>query len=354
MAFDVNKTLGLIKGGLLDSENTWKTYLEENPSWQQTAMVLTGPLLVANVLLSVIFSRLVGGYSAYGYQPNWFTALVFGLVLGAIAVTVTVFVFNFLAGPFKGTPNLSRAFAAVSLAVIPAWVAGAVSGLIPYLGYLLALAGGILSLVYLYRLMPLALNVPQDKRVVHFITSFVLIIVVNMVITVVLGIGVPDNAFSPGSDAGRGAATSGVIGEITRQSDLMTAAGADTYDPPADGKLSKDQVEGYVSVMQKTREVQEEYAEKMEKMSADLEAKKAAGKSVSLSDLRNTYSGASSIMSANNAEMEVVKTGGGNWAEHAWVKQQLRTAHYQQGQDSDANAYNYTLYQKYEKDLNGV
>ena len=37
MKFDFAKTLSLVKSGLTDHQATWKTYLEENPSWQQTA-----------------------------------------------------------------------------------------------------------------------------------------------------------------------------------------------------------------------------------------------------------------------------------------------------------------------------
>ena len=189
------KHLALIKGGLLDHENTWKTYLEDCPDWRQTALVLTGPLFILNVLLSLVFSRLAGGYAVYGYQGGWFRALITSLVMGAIGFAIVVLVFNFLAGVFKGTANFSRAFAAVSLAVIPAWVAGAVAGLIPYLGFLIALAGGILSLVFLYRIMPLALNVPDDKRMVHFVVSLVAVIVINMIIGLTLGLGNVGNQY---------------------------------------------------------------------------------------------------------------------------------------------------------------
>lgn len=187
MPFDTKTTLELIKGGLFNAEETWKAYLEQNPPWQQTAMTLTGPLLVANVLLSLIFSRLVGGYNAFGHQSGWFTSLALGLLLGAFTVTITAIVFNFMAGIFKGTPDFSRAFAAISLAVIPGWVASAVAAIIPYLGVMLALAGGILSLVYMYRLMPMALHVPQDKRVIHFVLALAVIIICNMVMGAVLG-----------------------------------------------------------------------------------------------------------------------------------------------------------------------
>jgi len=52
--------------------------------------------------------------------------------------------------------------------------------------------------------------------------------------------------------------------------------------------------------------------------------------------------------------MEVVKTGDGNWAEHVWVKQQLRTAHVQKGEGSDAIVHNYKLYKEYQDELGDI
>ena len=143
MEFDFAKTISLIKGGLLDHQETWKNYLEENADWQKTATVLTGPLILVNIVLTVIVSRIIGGFSYYGYYGNIFTALFWGLVMAAVGFIIAVFVFNFLAGHFKGESNFSRAFAAVSLAAIPAWVAGVVGAFIPYIGWLISLAGGI-------------------------------------------------------------------------------------------------------------------------------------------------------------------------------------------------------------------
>ena len=63
------------------------------------------------------------------------------------------------------------------------------------------------------------------------------------------------------------------------------------------------------------------------------------------------FGGITNAMSVNNAEMEVVKTGGGNWAEHQWVKEQLRIAKIQMGDGSDAIEHNYELYMKYKEEL---
>lgn len=66
MTFYFAKTLSLVKGGLMDHEATWDAYLGESPGWQQTAMVLTEPLLLANVVLSTILARIIGGCSFAG------------------------------------------------------------------------------------------------------------------------------------------------------------------------------------------------------------------------------------------------------------------------------------------------
>ncbi len=358
MQIDYKKTLALLKGGLLDHEATWKSYLDENPGWQQTALVLTGPLIVANVLLSLIFSRLIGGFAVYGYYANFFTTLFFSLVMAAIGFTIAVFVFNFLAGTFKGTPNFSRAFAALSLAAIPAWVAGILAGLIPWLGFIVALAGGILSLVFVYRIMPLALNIPNDKRTIHLVVSIVVIIIANAIVGTILGRGAIGSDLRTGGilrdgSVSRPVAGSGMIGEMARQGHLVEAASADIYDPPRDGKLDEEQVEDYIAVLRKTRVLHDDYARKMEKLAADIKAKEDAGESASPADLARMYSSVGTAVSANNAEMEVVKTGGGNWAEHQWIRQQLRVARIQQGDGTDANAHNYKLYERHKEDLEG-
>ncbi len=194
MKTDPAKTLELIRGGLLDHENTWKTYLEGNPDWKDTASLLTGPLLLATVILSMIFASISGGFVYYAVGHGFFAGVLFGLIMAAIGVVVASLVISFLAGTFGGKSDFSRAFAAVSLAMIPAWVAGTVAALIPGIGFLLALAGGIMSLAFLYKIIPLALDLPQGKRVIHLITSIVLIFIVQMVLGFILGNGSPSSS----------------------------------------------------------------------------------------------------------------------------------------------------------------
>ena len=356
MKFDFAKTLALVKGGLLDREATWKAYFEDCPGWQETAINLTGPLLIVSVVLSAIFSRLFGTFSQYSLYGNFFTGLIYGLLMAAVMVLVVSLVFGQMAKVFNGKNNFSRAFAAVSFAIIPAWIAAVLGSVIPWIGWLVTLAGGIASLVFLYKLIPLALEVPDNKRVVHFVASLVVVFIVNMVIGAVIGAGSVGNQAKMGSYQSSSSSKSkssapSMVSEFERQGKLMEAAGADVFSPPSSGEVKEGQVKDYVKVQQKTRTLQEEYTAKMKKMGDDMEAKKKAGKSPSISDLTSMYKGIGGAVSAVNVEMEVVKTGGGNWAEHQWVKEQLRVAHIQQGDGSSAIQHNYKLYKKYEDDL---
>jgi len=354
MEFDLKKTLELIKGGLLDRENTWKSYLAGNPPWLQTAMMLTGPLVLANIVLTLIFSRLTGGYYSFAYGGNFFMALVGGIVMSVVGFAVGAFVFSFLAGNFGGKSNFDRSFAAFSLAAIPALLAGIVGALIPGVGFLVSLAGGIASLVFLYQVMPLALEVPSEKRTVHFVVGLITLFVINFILAAVLGLGTMAGGHGAygfgGGAAGNRPAASGMFGEMERQANLMDAAEADTYDPPANGMIKDSQVKQLISVLKKTRAAHEQYIQKMDQLSKEMKDKEQA----SPSDLAHIYSGIGGALGANNAEMEVVKTGGGNWAEHSWVKEQLRVAMIQQGQGSEAIEHNYGLYEAHQSELDDL
>lgn len=353
MAFDPMKTLNLVKGGLFEPAETWKKYLDENPTWQDTAIQLTGPLIIANVLLTLIFSRMIGGFAQFGYGQSFLAALVSGLVFAAIGFAVAVAIFCFLAGVFKGKADFSRAFAAVSLAFIPGYLAGIVGALVPWLGGLIALAGFVLALVYLYRIIPLALEVPEDKRVVHFVASLISLILVMFIIGAVLGVGSMGNRLGStdfSRDSSKPVFGSGMLGEMERQGRLLEAAQADEYDPPSDGKLSDDQVEDYLAVLGKRKQLQDEYAAEMKELSEELEKKKESG-TLSPSDLAKAYGSAGTAFGVTNAEMEIVKTAGDNWAEHLWVKEQLRVARIQRGEGSEALEHNYELYQAYKDEL---
>ena len=60
--------------------------------------------------------------------------------------------------------------------------------------------------------------------------------------------------------------------------------------------------------------------------------------------------GMSEAVGLQTSEIEVVKSAGGNWAEHQWVRESLRTASIQKDVNA-AVAHNYALYQEFEEEL---
>lgn len=186
--FDFGKFVALITGGLSNPEATWESYLGEEPGWQKTLIQLTAPMVVSAILIGWLLALILGGYFVYGYGHGAVLGLIFGLLWACIVVGVMSFVVSFLAGAFGGRNNFDRAFAGVSLAYIPGWAGVAVSG-IPYIGWLLSFIGMIVGLVFLYKIIPLAVDVPEDKRVVHFVLTIVFVFVINLVLGMILGAG---------------------------------------------------------------------------------------------------------------------------------------------------------------------
>ena len=346
--FDIGKTLELVRGCLFDPQETWKSYHAENRSWKETAVLLAGPMIVIAMLLTGILSVLFSGFYAfprYGGFGHWLLMLVW-LFAG---FALTAWIFTILAGVFKGRSDINRGVAALSLAAAPTYT-GMVLGTLPMVGWLISLGLGILGLVFLYRLIPMYLEVPDEKRVVHFIVSLISTFVVGAVVGMMFGIGGMDNDFRAGSAiSGTAGRSSGFLGDIARQGEIYESAMTDTYEPPGDGRLTGDQVEEYLRVMDSARKIQAKDAERVDKMSREMEDKDEP----SLSDIGKMYAGMGSVMAAGNAPMEVVKSGGGNWAEHVWVEDQLRLARYQP-ELNDMVRDNAAVYQQYAEQLDAL
>ena len=196
------------------------------------------------------------------------------------------------------------------------------------------------------------LAVPDGKRVGHYILALVASIAAMFILSMTIGrfIGpsvtgpsFSDMSVGPGRDGGSGA---GMYGGLGRQAELMAAAEEDRYDPPSNGRLSEDQVREFIRVMQRSDELQQQKMDRLE----ELAEKAERDEEVSFRDIGAMMGGMSEAVGLRTSEMEVVKSAGGNWAEHQWVRETLRTAWIQKDVN-DTVAYNYALYQEFEDEL---
>ena len=348
---DLKRTLNLISGGLFDSEQTWRNYLPEADNWQKTALLLTGPLIILSAVAAYIFGFLGSDVSLFGQFRPTIVSTVMTVVTSAIAAGVIAFIVGALAGAFGGKNSFALSLAATTFAFIPGYIGQAVTWL-PWIGGLLAFGLFIYGLVLLWKVIPVYLEVPDGKRVGHYILSLVAIIAAMLVLSMTVGRLLYPSMGGPSYDsvshvpAGGSSSGTGMFGGLARQGELMAAAEEDRYDPPSDDRLSKQQVREFVRVMARAEELQQEKMARIQEISE----KADKDEDVSFSDLGSMMSGFAEAAGLQTSEIEVVKSAGGNWAEHQWVRESLRTA-WVQKDINDAVAHNYALYQEYEEQL---
>jgi hypothetical protein len=111
---------------------------------------------------------------------------VLSYVLALVGIYVIAFIIDALAPSFGAQKSQIQALKLVIYAYTASWVAG-IALIIPVLGGLVALAGGIYSLYTMYLGLPKLMKSPPDKTVGYFVVSIIVAIVVYAVIGIVVG-----------------------------------------------------------------------------------------------------------------------------------------------------------------------
>jgi len=348
--FDINRTIKLVTGALLDREATWREYLPEADDWQKTAFLLTGPLIIASAILAYVLGLFAADGSMFGMFRPTILSTVGQIIMGALGAGAFAFVLAAFAGTFGGKNNFAHGLAAMTLAFVPGYIGQGLAWL-PWIGGLLAFGLGIYSMVQLWKIIPIYLEVPDSKRAIHYVASFVATIIVMVILSRVFAPLMPspsmEDAFGP---AGASSSSSeGMFGDIGRQAALIAEVEKDSYTPPADGKITERQVEDFVSVMEVVNKKMGEAIERMEALAEETEEDDG----LSAKNFGAMMRGMTEAGGISTIEMETVKADGGNWAEHKWVQEAIWTAKYQQ-QGNDAVVHNFALYEKYADQLSNI
>jgi hypothetical protein len=111
------------------------------------------------------------------------TLLTYALSLGG--VYLSAFIIDKLAPNFQSQSNMIQALKLVAYAYTASWVAG-VCNLIPFLGILGVIAGGLYSIYLFYLGLPVMMKTPQDKVIIYMIVSAVVIFIISIIIGVVV------------------------------------------------------------------------------------------------------------------------------------------------------------------------
>lgn len=370
---DIQKTLKLVSGALFDRESTWKSYLPDAENWQKTLMQLTLPLIIASAIAAFLMSTVLADNSMFSlFKPTLKSTLI-GMLGSLLMAGLVAAIIGSLSGVFGGKTSIALGLAATTLAFIPGYLAQVVAW-IPWIGGILSVGLGIFSLVLLWKIIPLYLEVPDGKRAAHYVVSLLATVIVGFLLSMAVmpddyaktadspfadisasaGIsqsvlnGVSDSdGSSPSSSANasstESAGPAGMMSGAASAAEIMRSVAKDRYTPPADGKLTEEQVLAYLSYIAAAGEDYRKKKELIDAVSKDVEK----DGDVTMSDISNMMKAANAGGGIAVIEMKAVKAGGGNWAEHQWVRQTLVAA----GRMQDANettAHNYALFQKYD------
>ncbi len=187
----LNQLIERARSILLTPNITWPAIAAE-PSTQgdiykRYVLILAAIPAIFSFIDATVFGYTIPFAGTYrlGVGPALSSAvLAYGLsIVGVFVLTLIV---NALAPTFGGEKNDVQALKAVAYAYTASWVAG-IGEIVPYLSFLILLAGGIYSIYLLYVGLPHTMKCPKDKAVGYTAVTVVIGIVLSMVIGAVVG-----------------------------------------------------------------------------------------------------------------------------------------------------------------------
>ena len=180
------------KNIMLTPKTEW-TAIAADPT--PTKAIVTGyvlPLAALAAVAGFISAAVVGTTIPYGgtfrMPMAWALGmLIYNLVMAVVAVFVLAFIIDVLAPSFGGTKNFDQAVKVAAFSYTAGWL-GAVLGIIPWVGWLLALLVSLYGFYLLDLGLPRFLKNPPEKSVGYTVVVVIVAIVVAFVISIIGGI----------------------------------------------------------------------------------------------------------------------------------------------------------------------
>lgn len=188
---DLNKLMARAKAILLSPKSEWPVIAGEPTTvadlYKGYAIWLAAiPAIFTFLKMSVIgTSVMFAGTIRIGIGAG-LTTMVMSYVLALAMLYVLALIVDALAPSFGGQKNSIQAFKVVVYAYTASWVAG-IAQIVPGLGILLMIAGGIYSIYLMYLGLPQTMKCPPEKAAGYTAVIVIIAIVVGAVIGVVIG-----------------------------------------------------------------------------------------------------------------------------------------------------------------------
>jgi hypothetical protein len=188
---DFNHVIARAKAILLTPKTEWPVIAAEPAT---TSSIFTGYVLLLAALPAVatFIKATVFGYSAWilgTYRMSMGAGLsmaLTGYVMSLIGIFVLALVIDALAPSFGATKDRTQAIKTAAYAYTAGWVGG-IGVIIPGIGTLIALAGGIYGIYLLYVGLPFTMKCPPEKATGYTVVIIVAAIIIYIIIGAVTG-----------------------------------------------------------------------------------------------------------------------------------------------------------------------
>jgi hypothetical protein len=196
-ALDFNKLIARAKAILTQPKTEWPVIAGEPATVGDLYKNYIILLAAAPALASFIKTSLIGTTIPFAGTVRvpigaGLTGLIIGYVLALVGVFVMALIIDALAPTFNGQKDRTQALKTVAYSYTAAWVGG-IATIVPGIGWLIALAGGIYSIYLLYVGLPHTMKCPQEKAAgytaVAIIVAIILYFIVGAVVGTVAGVG---------------------------------------------------------------------------------------------------------------------------------------------------------------------
>lgn len=186
------------KNILLTPRTEWPVIAEEPDSavslYRRYILILAAIRPLAGLIKLSLFGislPFTGATVRVGFGAALSQALV-QYALSLIGVYLLALVVNALAPSFSAQKDQTQALKAVAYAFTASWVAGA-AVLLPWIGFLLVLAGAVYSIYLLYLGLPATMKCPTERATAYTAVTVICAIVLGVVISSVTGMLIGNN-----------------------------------------------------------------------------------------------------------------------------------------------------------------
>lgn len=201
---DFGKIIERIKAILTTPKTEWPVVAAEatsvNGLYTGYIAIVAALPIIAHFIKGSLIGAGVFGITVRTPIGMGIVGMVLHYVLALVIVYVVALIINALAPTFGGQKDMTQALKTVAYSWTASWVAG-IAVIVPWLGWLIAIAGAVYAIYLLYLGLPHTMKCPPDKAGGYTAVSVIIAIVLSWIVGAIV-VGVIGTAAMTGATMG--------------------------------------------------------------------------------------------------------------------------------------------------------